>query len=118
MQLTFKGAFWAYPFMIFFWFPDVNLFPFFRLSKSKNVIGRNNKQVDFYLNSNINKFLISRQHAEIQVRPNENGVMEVLIKDSSLNGTFVNDVKVNIYKGISCSFFLYCKILLHSVLSF
>ncbi|XP_072040180.1 uncharacterized protein [Amphiura filiformis] len=67
----------------------------FRLSKSRNVIGRNTAKVDFFLNSTINKCLISRHHAEILVAKKEGtGVVQLHIKDCSLNGTFVNDVKI------------------------
>ncbi|XP_033097826.1 uncharacterized protein LOC117101834 [Anneissia japonica] len=66
----------------------------FRLCKHQNVFGRNSEKVDFYLNSGIHKQLISRRHSELLVYKGEDGQLVFVIKDESMNGTFVNDIKL------------------------
>ncbi|KAL5015039.1 hypothetical protein ScPMuIL_009309 [Solemya velum] len=54
--------------------------------------GQNN---DFVLDSEKLKNFISRQHAEIHGLRNEKGGMDFTLFDRGLNGTFINDIKVN-----------------------
>ncbi|XP_071489373.1 uncharacterized protein [Diadema antillarum] len=66
----------------------------FRLQKSRNILGRNQTVVDFFLDSTIYTRLISRQHAEIVIETDENQSPVITVIDKSLNGTFINDVKI------------------------
>lgn len=66
-----------------------------RLVKSPCVFGRKRAAVDYYLDSKSYAQLISRQHATIRFNPDETGSMVYQISDTSLNGTYVNDVRVN-----------------------
>lgn len=66
-----------------------------RLVKSPCVFGRKRTAVDYYLDSKSYAQLISRQHATIRFSPDETGSMVYQISDTSLNGTYVNDVRVN-----------------------
>ena len=53
--------------------------------------GQNN---DYFLDSVKLKNFISRYHAEIMGRKNENGEVEFVLTDKGLNGTFINDYRV------------------------
>ncbi|XP_071840376.1 uncharacterized protein [Apostichopus japonicus] len=66
----------------------------FRLLKDETVIGRNSMVVDCYINSSLHPKLISREHAIISQTRTENGMVELTIQDRSVNGTFVNDKKI------------------------
>ncbi|XP_071944199.1 uncharacterized protein [Antedon mediterranea] len=67
----------------------------FRLHKHKTVFGRNSEKVDFYLNSGVYKQLISRQHAELLIYQDDDCQPVFVLCDKSVNGTYVNDVKVS-----------------------
>ena len=66
----------------------------FKVSASTTKIGRQLDEVDFYLNSTVNKRLISRQHAQLE-RIHDGKQWRFILIDTSLNGTYVNDVKVS-----------------------
>ena len=57
------------------------------------MIGRGHS-VDIFLDSSIRKGLISRAHAQI-IRKRVNKEMVYEMFDTSLNGTYINDVRVN-----------------------
>ena len=57
-------------------------------------MGRNAAVVDCFVDSAIHTRLISRQHAEISIETDKNNALCISVLDKSLNGTFVNDVKV------------------------
>ena len=54
--------------------------------------GQNN---DYFLDSIKLKNFISRYHAEVLGRKNENGKVEFVLTDKGLNGTFINDYRVS-----------------------
>jgi predicted component of type VI protein secretion system len=64
-----------------------------RLQQKKTVIGRHLSVVDIYLNSSVNKRLISREHAELWIECYHDKQVVYLL-DKSTNGTFVNDIKI------------------------
>ncbi|XP_071840805.1 uncharacterized protein [Apostichopus japonicus] len=64
------------------------------LLKDETAIGRNSMVVDCYINSSLHPKLISREHAIISQTRTENGMVELTIQDRSVNGTFVNDKKI------------------------
>ncbi|XP_038061313.1 uncharacterized protein LOC119732019 isoform X2 [Patiria miniata] len=57
------------------------------------LIGRHLSAVDIYLNSSVNKKLISRQHAELWIECHHD-TQVVYLLDKSTNGTFINDIKI------------------------
>ena len=67
----------------------------YRVDKEITVIGRNAKQCDIFLDSVKNKALISRIHARIFKSIDKDGSPVFMVCDTSLNGTFVNDVKIS-----------------------
>ena len=69
------------------------LFIYSRIFTDITHIGRGNN-VDIFLDSNIRKGLISRSHAKI-IKNTKDGEVIFEIYDSSTNGTYVNDIKVN-----------------------
>ena len=71
-----------------------HFFFFFRIDKDITVIGRNPSSSDIFLDSNKNKVMISRLHARIVTEKDDTGKHAFRISDTSLNGTFVNDVKI------------------------
>ena len=66
-----------------------------RINKEVTVIGRNAEQADIFLDSSKSKALISRLHARIISSHNKVGKPVFKICDTSLNGTYVNDVKIS-----------------------
>ena len=56
-------------------------------------IGRG-KTADMFLDSNIRKGLISRAHAHILKQTTDTGDVIFRIYDTSLNGTYINDVRI------------------------
>ena len=58
------------------------------------MVGRNPSSSDIFLDSSKNKALISRIHARIITEKNDCGDCTFRISDTSLNGTYVNDVKI------------------------
>ncbi|XP_006820457.1 transcription factor 19-like [Saccoglossus kowalevskii] len=67
----------------------------YRITQTRTLIGRNKYEVDLFLFSCVHPKLISRIHAEIECKPNE-----IILKDVSANGTFVNHVKVSGYVSL------------------
>ncbi|CAB3996713.1 transcription factor 19-like [Paramuricea clavata] len=70
----------------------------FVLQQNITVIGRAKNNVDFFIDSSKNKALISRIHARIsksQYSQTQCGEDVFKIHDVSLNGTYVNDVKIS-----------------------
>ena len=67
---------------------------FYRIISGTTLIGRG-QAVDIFLDSNIRKGLISRAHAQIILKDGEDKKTIYEIFDSSLNGTYVNDVRIN-----------------------
>ena len=65
-----------------------------RLSQDVTLIGRAKEKVQFFLDSLKHKGLISRIHARIFKCKSQTGQDVFKICDTSLNGTFVNDVKI------------------------
>lgn len=65
-----------------------------RLNLGLTKIGRGQNN-DYYLDSAVLKNFISRSHAEIYGNMNENGVIEFVLKDLGLNGTFRNDIRTH-----------------------
>jgi pSer/pThr/pTyr-binding forkhead associated (FHA) protein len=65
------------------------------LPQNITTIGRAKNNVDFYIDSSKNKALISRIHARIFKSETARGEDEFKIHDVSLNGTYVNDVKIS-----------------------
>ena len=67
---------------------------YYRITSNTTLIGRG-QSVDVFLDSTIRKGLISRAHAQIiQKVHGENGECVHEIFDTSLNGTYVNDIRV------------------------
>lgn len=66
----------------------------FRLDKKKCLIGRSSLAVDLYINSSVHPKLISREHAVITSQDGPDGSITLTIQDKSVNGTFVNDEKI------------------------
>ena len=66
-----------------------------RLQQDVTVIGRAKSNVDFFIDSSKNKALISRIHARISRSQTHSGEDVFKIDDVSLNGTYVNDVKIS-----------------------
>jgi len=64
----------------------------YRLSCETTMIGRG-QTVDIFLDSNIRKGLISRAHAQI-IKKEKNGQEYYELFDTSLNGTYINDIKI------------------------
>lgn len=65
-----------------------------QITSSTTLIGRG-QAADIFLDSTIRKGLISRAHAQIIQREVEGGPPQYEIFDTSLNGTYVNDVRIN-----------------------
>jgi pSer/pThr/pTyr-binding forkhead associated (FHA) protein len=65
------------------------------LQQNITVIGRAKNDVDFFIDSSKNKALISRIHARISKSEAQCGEVVFKIHDVSLNGTYVNDVKIS-----------------------
>ena len=65
-----------------------------RLDKEVTVVGRNAVNSDIFLDSVKNKALISRLHARIISRKDATGKTVFKVCDTSLNGTYVNDIKI------------------------
>lgn len=80
----------------------------FKLNKEITIVGRNPASSDIFLDSNQNKVMISRLHARIISEKDEAGKHSFRISDTSLNGTFVNDVKItdscDLYPGDTVTF--------------
>ena len=64
------------------------------MQKDITIIGRAKSNVDFFIDSSKHKALISRIHARISKTQTECGKNVFKIYDVSLNGTYVNDVKI------------------------
>ncbi|XP_041479890.1 uncharacterized protein C01G6.5-like [Lytechinus variegatus] len=67
----------------------------FKLTKPRTIIGRNTSEVDCFVDSSVHTRLISRQHVEILMEMDENQSPILYVLDKSLNGTFVNDIKIS-----------------------
>ena len=65
----------------------------FRINKEITVVGRNPSS-DIFLDSKKNKVMISRLHAQIITEEDSSGKQTFSISDTSLNGTYVNDIKI------------------------
>ncbi|XP_074626371.1 uncharacterized protein LOC141884480 [Acropora palmata] len=80
----------------------------FKINKEITIVGRNPASSDIFLDSNQNKVMISRLHARIISEKDEVGKHSFRISDTSLNGTFVNDVKItdscDLYPGDTVTF--------------
>ena len=59
------------------------------------MVGRNPSSSDIFLDSNKNKVMISRLHARIISEKDATGKQTFKISDTSLNGTYINDVKIS-----------------------
>ena len=70
-------------------------FIFYRINKEITVVGRNPSSSDIFLDSNKNKVMISRLHARIISEKDATGKHTFKISDTSLNGTYINDVKIS-----------------------
>ncbi|XP_078615012.1 transcription factor 19-like [Branchiostoma floridae x Branchiostoma japonicum] len=57
-------------------------------------IGRNPAEADVFIDSKVHPALISRRHAEIRVSPDGRGNVTYDITDRSVNGTYVNDIRL------------------------
>lgn len=68
---------------------------FFSLDKEIVKFGRNPDQVNVVLHSNLCPNMISREHAHIRQNRNADGSISYYLFDTSLNGTYVNDVRVS-----------------------
>ena len=66
----------------------------FRISKDVTIVGRNPSSSHIFLDSNKNKVMISRLHARIVTEKDSKGNQTFKISDTSLNGTYVNDIKI------------------------
>ena len=66
----------------------------FRINKEVTIVGRNPSSSDIFLDSNKNKVMISRLHARIVTEKDNRGNHTFKISDTSLNGTYVNDIKI------------------------
>ena len=66
---------------------------FFRLNADVTRFGRHSHN-DYYLDSSQLAHFISRWHSEIH-RVEQEGEIKYIIRDNSLNGTYVNDVRVS-----------------------
>lgn len=66
----------------------------YSLRQNITVIGRAKRNVDFFIASSKHKVLISRIHARISKSQTQPGNV-FKIYDVSLNGTFVNDIKIS-----------------------
>ena len=66
----------------------------FRINKDVTIVGRNPSSSDIFLDSNKNKVMISRLHARIVTEKDSKGNNTFKISDTSLNGTYVNDIKI------------------------
>ncbi|XP_068754276.1 transcription factor 19-like [Montipora capricornis] len=66
----------------------------FKINKEITLVGRNPSSSDIFLDSNKNKVMISRLHARIITEKDDNGKHSFKISDTSLNGTYVNDIKI------------------------
>ncbi|XP_078374711.1 uncharacterized protein LOC144658207 isoform X2 [Oculina patagonica] len=66
----------------------------FKINKEVTIVGRNPSSSDIFLDSNKNKVMISRLHARIVTEKDDTGKQTFRISDTSLNGTYVNDVKI------------------------
>ena len=73
---------------------NVSFVSFNRLKQDVTLIGRAKGKVDFYMDSLKNKGLISRIHARVFRSKTQSGQYVFKICDTSLNGTYVNDVKI------------------------
>ena len=71
------------------------VFYFLRINKEITVVGRNPSSSDIFLDSNKNKVMISRLHARIISEKDATGKHTFKISDTSLNGTYINDVKIS-----------------------
>ena len=60
---------------------------------------------DYYLDSSQLAHFISRWHSEIH-RVEQDGEIKYIIRDNSLNGTYVNDVRVCCFTHLECFLFL------------
>jgi len=65
-----------------------------KINKSVTKFGRHSGN-DFYLDSTHLVHFISRWHSEIERDETEDGTYEYFISDKSLNGTYVNEVRVS-----------------------
>lgn len=65
----------------------------FKINKEITVVGRNPSS-DIFLDSKKNKVMISRLHAQIITEEDSSGRQTFSISDTSLNGTYVNDIKI------------------------
>ncbi|XP_019647032.1 PREDICTED: uncharacterized protein LOC109487485 [Branchiostoma belcheri] len=74
--------------------PDVQ--DVFRLASTPQTlqIGRNPAQCDVFIDSQSHPALISRRHAEIHVQQDGQGNVAYHITDRSVNGTYVNDIRL------------------------
>lgn len=70
-------------------------FIFYRINKEITVVGRNPSSSDIFLDSNKNKVMISRLHARIISEKDATGKHTFKISDTSLNGTYINDIKIS-----------------------
>lgn len=66
----------------------------FKINKEVTIVGRNPSSSDIFLDSNKNKVMISRLHARIVTDKDSRGNYTFKISDTSLNGTYVNDIKI------------------------
>jgi len=66
----------------------------FKINKDVTIVGRNPSSSDIFLDSNKNKVMISRLHARIVTEKDSKGNQTFKISDTSLNGTYVNDIKI------------------------
>ncbi|XP_022784740.1 uncharacterized protein LOC111325237 isoform X2 [Stylophora pistillata] len=66
----------------------------FKINKEITVVGRNPSTSDIFLDSKKNKVMISRLHARIITEKDSTGKQTFSISDTSLNGTYVNDIKI------------------------
>ncbi|XP_035697837.1 transcription factor 19-like [Branchiostoma floridae] len=57
-------------------------------------IGRNPAEADVFIDSKVHPALISRRHAEIRVSPDGRGNVTYDITDRSVNGTYINDIRL------------------------
>ena len=71
------------------------VFYFLRINKEITVVGRNPSSSDIFLDSNKNKVMISRLHARIISEKDATGKHTFKISDTSLNGTYINDIKIS-----------------------
>ncbi|CAH1774574.1 unnamed protein product [Owenia fusiformis] len=63
-------------------------------NNARTTFGRDTSQ-SHYIDSTQYERLISRRQAEITCLETQNGALQFVLKDMSLNGTYVNDVRVN-----------------------